>query len=337
MGSVPSDRPNPGPSLRRLVRDLSKERPISASESKWAEPVLLLSERGGRGQPAVPAHPPMPTTERVRGGALLSVLWERMQALSGCAAARRARTLSSRSVMQADMRIAQATHAPPLVVRQGRGRPSAARVSATGSVRSVLSHAGGMDGARRDPRPVPRVHGGFQSQGSRGGRGAADFLRRGRPPASGRPHALSPAVWKRALPRAVGKQLSRDRIRDIVDPDAYWTERFRVDKMRTPAFFEQWVGMIYDAGKYVNVLQEMGRAPTAVADIKVARGARRALENPDGKNRAVTVGRCGRCVDPPPRTRCRFPCMSATTWRRSSRRTRRRPKPSWTCSSASTG
>ena len=86
MGSVPSDRPNPGPSLRRLVRDLSKERPISASESKWAEPVLLLSERGGRGQPAVPAHPPMPTTERVRGGALLSVLWERMQALSGCAA-----------------------------------------------------------------------------------------------------------------------------------------------------------------------------------------------------------------------------------------------------------
>jgi len=60
-----------------------------------------------------------------------------------------------------------------------------------------------------------------------------------------------------------GVQMSTDRLKYIVDPDAYWTERFRASTSRTPAFLAPYAVMITDAGKYINVLQEIGLSPPA--------------------------------------------------------------------------
>ena len=60
-------------------------------------------------------------------------------------------------------------------------------------------------------------------------------------------------------------QLTQERRRDIIDPDAYWTERFRIAESRQPVFLKQWARLISDTGKYINVLQEIGITAT-VAD-----------------------------------------------------------------------
>ena len=64
-------------------------------------------------------------------------------------------------------------------------------------------------------------------------------------------------------------KLSQERRRDIIDPDAYWTERFRVNEHRQPVFLKPWARLICDTGKYINVLQEIGIAANANPEPKV--------------------------------------------------------------------
>jgi hypothetical protein len=64
-------------------------------------------------------------------------------------------------------------------------------------------------------------------------------------------------------------QLTQERRRDIIDPDAYWTERFRVLDARLPTFLRPWARQVCDAGKYINVLQEMGITPAPATGPKV--------------------------------------------------------------------
>ena len=70
--------------LHQLVRELSVEiKPQAPADGRMTEPILIMSERLGRPAPAPAAAPGGP--EKLRGGALLTVLWNRMHALSGYA------------------------------------------------------------------------------------------------------------------------------------------------------------------------------------------------------------------------------------------------------------
>ena len=70
--------------LHQLVRELSVEiKPAAPADGRMTEPILIMSERLGRPAPAAAAAPAGP--EKLRGGALLTVLWNRMHALSGYA------------------------------------------------------------------------------------------------------------------------------------------------------------------------------------------------------------------------------------------------------------
>ena len=80
---------------------------------------------------------------------------------------------------------------------------------------------------------------------------------------------LVPTTGRRGRPGSAAEQLTQERRRDIIDPDAYWTERFRVSESRLPVFLKAWARLVCDTGKYINVLQEIGIVPTAHAGPKV--------------------------------------------------------------------
>jgi hypothetical protein len=68
--------------LHRLAAELSVERPVPVDQHA-AETAILVADKMTRPTLREPAV--APAMERPRGGALLSLLWERMQALSGYA------------------------------------------------------------------------------------------------------------------------------------------------------------------------------------------------------------------------------------------------------------
>ena len=70
--------PSPYDRLHRLVTELSIERPVPV-DKRATTVAILVSDKTARG----PAPPAQPTTDRARGGAILTILWDRMQALSG--------------------------------------------------------------------------------------------------------------------------------------------------------------------------------------------------------------------------------------------------------------
>ena len=70
------------PRLHKLVTELSIERPVPV-DARAASMALLVSDKMAPRPAQAPAPPLM---DRPRGGAILTILWERMQALSGCVA-----------------------------------------------------------------------------------------------------------------------------------------------------------------------------------------------------------------------------------------------------------
>ena len=64
------------------MTELSIERPVPV-DARAASMALLVSDKMAPRPAQAPAPPLM---DRPRGGAILTILWERMQALSGCVA-----------------------------------------------------------------------------------------------------------------------------------------------------------------------------------------------------------------------------------------------------------